>query len=317
MTISKIFTHDGVAHADETFACAMLNIAYPCVEIIRTRDPAVIQQGKEDPTAALLDVGGRYDPENLLFDHHQKEGAGWRDEELKQWPYATAGLVWKYCGMEVIKKLHPTLNRKGIKECFKHLDDSVIKYIDAVDCGVRLKSSGPSISGIVACFNPTWYEQDEVSFPLIKTLAQELLINFIKRYAGKILARDKVRWARKIKDGKVLVLNTCLPWTEVVAQEMPEVKLVIYPVNSGTQKVWQVRTALNADRTARMNLPESWAGLDKYQLAQVTKEKKAIFCHRARHLAGAETFEGILALVNLALEDSTSYESSLAIAEYA
>lgn len=299
----KLITHDRVAHADDTFAVAILRIAFANhpIEVIRTRDPATLRKEAGAPGTFLLDVGGVYDPARRLFDHHQQAGAGYRNAAAREWPMATAGLVWRHYGSRAVLSMHPDLTPSEISEVVTVIDETVLKFIDAVDCGVRLKSAGPSLSGIIASFNPAWYEADEDSFSLVTELARVLLKNFINRHVGKIKARQHVRKARTELDGKLLVMSACIPWTEVVSEEMPDVLLVTYPVGFGAEQTWQMRTAVSVKQEPRIMLPASWGGLERQALANVCGQHDAIFCHRSLHLAGAKTYEGILAMAQKAL----------------
>ena len=90
-----IAVHDGVFHADDVFAVAILKIINEDIEIIRTRDDEVLA------TADMrLDVGGRYNPETGDYDHHLVQGAGERKNGI---PYASCGLIWKHFGMQIAK----------------------------------------------------------------------------------------------------------------------------------------------------------------------------------------------------------------------
>ncbi len=302
MTI-KIITHDRVAHADDTFAAAILRIAFGDVVVLRTRDPDILRVESGRAQTYLLDIGGRYDPALGLFDHHQPEGAGYRNTESSEWPYATAGLVWKHFGAQAVRRLHPSMDDASVQEVVLHIDDTVLKYIDAVDCGVRLKTAGPSLSALIASFNTAWYESEENVFPLVMELAEVILRNFIKRYAGKVFAREKVRQAQPVLNGRVLILEACFPWSAVVAEEMPDVMFVVYPVGDAQQGAmqWQVRAAVEADMSPRIRLPRAWGGLERSSLARVSGERDAVFCHRSRHLAGALSMEGALAMAEAAL----------------
>ncbi|KVP17348.1 MYG1 family protein [Burkholderia ubonensis] len=304
-TTIKLITHDRVAHADDTFAAAILRIAFGQVVVQRTRDPDILRMEAGAPGTFLLDVGGRYDPDRRLFDHHQPEGAGFRNQQDKEWPYATAGLVWKHYGEQAVRRMHPSLDDAGVDEIVQHIDDTVLKYIDAVDCGVRLKTAGPSLSALIASFNTAWYEHEEDIFPLVMDLAQVLLTNFIKRYAGKVFARDKVRQSIPRLDGRVLILEACIPWVTVVAEEMPDVLFVVYPVGdaAATASQWQLRAAVHPDMTPRIKLPQSWGGLERHALARVCGEREAVFCHRSRHLAGASSLEGALFMAEAAIRE--------------
>ena len=306
-----LYTHDGLAHADDVFACAMLTLLYPDARVIRTRDVYVLNNAvsAQDPANFFLDIGGAYCPDNRQFDHHQPQGAGWRDAE-KKWPFATAGLVWKHYGRQVVQKLYPTLSKAEAVEVVYAIDMSILRYVDAADCGVKLRTAGPTLSSLIASFASPWFEDSRDQFPLVKALCQEVLLNFIKRHVGKVLARDRVRQGKLLFEGKVLVLDTCLPWSEVVAEEMPSVELVVYPVEQVRGTIWQLKTAMNEDRTVRVILPQSWAGLDNVKLAHQVGHDHALFCHRGRYLAGATTFEGILHMAQLAVESQAHVAAS-------
>lgn len=294
----EIITHDRVFHADDVFACAILKLSHSESRVVRTRDSSVIQAATGAPNTILVDIGGQYDPELRLFDHHQPDGAGWRKLATREWPYASAGLIWKHYGDLAVRRVHAGLSDASVAEIVEYIDEALIKYIDAVDCGVRVKSAGPSLSGMISSFNPAWYEEAEDVFPLVLDLAQVLLTNFIKRQAGKVLARDTVRKSQHQLAGRLLVLESCLPWTDVVSDEMPDVLFVVYPIEN---KQWQLRAAVNSDMTPRVRLPQTWAGLERKALTAVSGVDAAVFCHRSRHLAGADDLPGAMALVEQAL----------------
>lgn len=66
--MKKIITHDGLYHADELVAIALLKRTFGIVEIIRARN--IAQEDIDDPETFLVDVGKMYD-EISNFDHHQ------------------------------------------------------------------------------------------------------------------------------------------------------------------------------------------------------------------------------------------------------
>ena len=71
MNSIKIITHNGVFHADEVFAIALLSRFSYVSEIIRTRDSSVIEAAVNDKNIIVVDCGGQYDPLMMNFDHHQ------------------------------------------------------------------------------------------------------------------------------------------------------------------------------------------------------------------------------------------------------
>ena len=79
-----IVTHGGKFHADDAWAVAVLMILFPDADLVRTREPAVI-----DSADFAVDVGGAWDPARGRFDHHQKGFDGARASGV---PYASASM---------------------------------------------------------------------------------------------------------------------------------------------------------------------------------------------------------------------------------
>lgn len=65
--IQSILTHPGGAHKDDLLATCVL-IAKYSAPVVR-RDPTEAEL--DDPRVAVVDVGGRHEPERSNFDHHQ------------------------------------------------------------------------------------------------------------------------------------------------------------------------------------------------------------------------------------------------------
>ncbi len=300
MTDITLYTHSGPAHADEAFAVAALTILYPNARLERTRDLQKIYAAMGDPNAFFLDIGGSYNPAYNQFDHHQPEGAGFRDK-AQVWPYATAGLVWKTYGTNVVRRLHPELSKRQTREVAWRVDASVLRYIDAVDCGIAMPTAGPSLSAVIASFNTAWPKQEdgEEKFPYMRLLCQALLENFIDRFSGKVLARAPVRAGTRAFDGRVLILEDGMPWGEIVTLEMPDVLLVVSPTNGSNH--WHIRCVEERHRHMRTKLPPAWGGLEYRELSAIAGQG-AIFCHRALHLAGAESKEAALVMAGNALQ---------------
>jgi len=118
MTHKTIVTHNGNFHADDVFSIAALKSIFPSFNLIRTRDLDVI--AKAD---IVVDVGGEYDAETGRFDHHQRGGAGERENGI---PYSSFGLIWQHYGLEICE---------GNQELVNALDAGLVSNIDAVDCG--------------------------------------------------------------------------------------------------------------------------------------------------------------------------------------
>ena len=68
--IEKIITHSGNFHADEVFACALIQCVFgEHIPIVRTRELTI--DDMNNPNVWIVDVGNVHNPECSLFDHHQ------------------------------------------------------------------------------------------------------------------------------------------------------------------------------------------------------------------------------------------------------
>lgn len=110
MKNTKIITHNGVFHADEVFAVAILErFIGGNTEIIRTRDKSIIEVAKNNVNDFVIDVGEAYNADSNNFDHHQ-------NSDLP----SSAGLIFD------------RFNNLS-KNAKKRLDVSLLSFIDAVD----------------------------------------------------------------------------------------------------------------------------------------------------------------------------------------
>ena len=178
MNEKTIATHNGKFHADDVFSIAALKNIFPAFKLVRTRDLELI--GEAD---IVIDVGGEYDPDTGRFDHHQRGGAGERENGI---PYSSFGLIWQKYGLEICQ---------GNQEIADAVDAGLVSTIDAVDCGhVEGVAQGISLSQTISMFNPTWEEDSDLDacFDEAVAFALRILTRFIASAAGGINAKDIV-----------------------------------------------------------------------------------------------------------------------------
>lgn len=92
MPPAYLVTHSGGFHADELFSSVILTRLFPDAQLIRSRAPEWITP---DADRIIYDVGGAYDAEAGIFDHHQR-GAPLRED-----------------GQPLSVDFHPELTRVG------------------------------------------------------------------------------------------------------------------------------------------------------------------------------------------------------------
>ena len=289
MNDKTIATHDGNFHADDVFSIAALKSIFPSFKLIRTRDLELI--GKAD---VVVDVGGEYDADTDRFDHHQRGGAGERDNGI---PYSSFGLIWQKYGLEICQ---------GNQDVANAVDSGLVSTIDAIDCGhVKGTVEGISLSQTIGMFNPTWQEEGDFDscFDEAVDFASRVLSRFIASANGGISAKEIVAKAiDNAEDPRVIVLEKYTPWKRTVQALSEEALYMIYPSQTGQWRIQAVPVELGSFENRR-SLPKQWAGLSDNELKEVTGIEDAMFCHNGLFIAGAESFESTMKMATIALQE--------------
>ncbi len=289
MNDKTIATHNGNFHADDVFSIAALQSIFPSFKLIRTRDSELI--AKAD---LVIDVGGEYDVDAGRFDHHQRGGAGERENGI---PYSSFGLIWQKYGLEICA---------GNQKVADAVDASLVSTIDAIDCGhVEGVSEGISLSQTISMFNPTWQEDSDFDkgFDEAVDFASRVLTRFIASANGGISAKAIVAEAiENAEDPRVIVLEKYTPWKKTVHALSEEALYMIYPSPTGQWRIQTVPVEPGSFEDKKP-LPKQWAGLSGDELKEVTGIDDAMFCHNGLFIAGAESFESTVKMASMALND--------------
>ncbi|MDF2576739.1 MAG: hypothetical protein K0S74_223 [Chlamydiales bacterium] len=278
-------THSGTFHADEVTACSLL-LLFNLIDhdkIVRSRDPI-----KLAPSEYLCDVGGIYDPEQLLFDHHQ---AGYQGK------LSSAGMILLYLYKQ----------NKITQEEYDFLNQSLVKGVDEHDIGIAPQLPGYAyFSHIVANFAPINYdsteEEQNEAFSQALQFVYGHLSRLWKRYQYTKGCRELVAKCME-ESSEVLMFDRELPWLEnffALGGEHHPAKFVIMPAG----KHWKLRgipPSLSDRMNVRIPLPETWGGLLQEQLSQASGIKGAIFCHKGRFISVWETKEDVLKALDYTL----------------
>ena len=271
-------THDGTFHADEVTACALL-LLFDLIDldkIVRTREPNLLEECEY-----VCDVGGVYEPENKIFDHHQAE---YKDS------LSSAGMILKY--LYDIGKIN--------EQEYHFFNDSIILGVDAHDNGKDPQIAGLcSYSHIIANYTPINYEaeartQNECFFAAL-AFALDHLKRLWKRNQYVHSCRQIVSDAMESQN-IVLLFNKSIPWIETFFEmggEHHPAQFVIMP--SGRH--WKLRgipPSLREKMKVRHPLPSEWAGLIEDDLKKASGIQGAIFCHKERFISVWETKEAAM-----------------------
>jgi uncharacterized UPF0160 family protein len=263
----KVFTHDGRFHADECMAISIINLVHKTeVRVVRTRD---LSDVKDDDF--VIDVGFGE------LDHHQKGGNGIRehDDDKQRIPYASAGLCWKKYGMEI----------EGMTErMHRHIDNILIRHIDAVDTGFTKEFNPTSLNAIIGSMNTNWTEADhnqEEYFHHALSLTKRILIRHITNYMAIEKAIGLIE--PLVTEAEYIILPHRMSWIEAVTSinetRKDPIKFIIF---ADTRDV-KIQTVPKTCETR-----ESYEDLPDWN---ADKPEGLVFCHIGRFIAGFDTVE--------------------------
>ncbi|MCA0850432.1 MYG1 family protein [Salipiger thiooxidans] len=310
MTISTLVTHSGGFHADEVLSTVILTRLYPEAEVVRSRSSAWITPADG---RLIYDVGGAYDPEAGIFDHHQRESPLREDET----PYSSFGLVWKHFGMAFLRSFDiPEAELETIHASF---DRSFVLPVDQVDNGtVSVSEAGPlssmTLPGLIETLKPVFDDTDPESetraFHAAVGIARQFVEARVNRSAAKrraeVLATEAVRAAG---ESPILELPMGMPFRPAVIEAGADHLLfVVTPRGDGEWTLGGIRKHEQGFEQ-RADLPAAWAGLSGSELEQVSGVSGAKFCHKARFIAAASNREAILKMAELAVEEVRRLEA--------
>jgi uncharacterized UPF0160 family protein len=301
MTISYLITHSGGFHADELMSSVILKRLYPQAELLRTRDRVLLVPADDK---IIYDVGGAYDAERQIFDHHQRPGPLREDGQ----PFSSFGLIWAHYGQAYLAALG--VPAQEVEAIHAKFDTKFVLPIDLLDNGAMEPSvAGPLsvltlpnlLGSLKPVFDDTSPTADDDAFFAALPIVQSFIEAFIQNLAAKARAQGLVEAAiAKAGTSAILELPMGMPYRSVL--EKAEADHILFVVNPRGGDWTLNGIKLSGDTfDQRADLPESWAGLTDADLEEVTGVKGAKFCHNARFIAVANSREAILAMAESAV----------------
>ncbi|MNH91031.1 hypothetical protein D3C73_435820 [compost metagenome] len=300
-----LVTHSGGFHADELLSSVILTRLFPEAKIVRSRAPEWITPSSD---RIIYDVGGAYDAEKQIFDHHQR-GAPLREDEA---PYSSFGLIWKHYGRDYLAVMNiPTAHIDALHASF---DKSFVLPIDLMDNGALSPSSagplaGLTLSSLLETLKPNFDDKeqgaDDRAFHAALAIARAFVEAGIGKRAAKLRAETLVLEAiAETGEGRVLELPMGMPFRPAIVKAGADHLLFVVHPRDG--KDWCVTGIRKADDgfELRADLPKSWAGLTNGDLEAASGVKGATFCHNGRFIAAATSREAALAMAQIAVKEA-------------
>lgn len=282
---ADFITHSGTMHADEVFATAFLEQYFGKNKVLRTNS---VEFDKLSTKVIVYDIG------RGKFDHHQVDALK-RDNDIT---YCSFGLLWKTFGKDFLKKE----GFSNIDSLWEYIDKDFVEGIDADDNGVFPKIDAiykvKTISSIIKLFNPSFDSDEDESCQFIKAVdvASKIFYEEILYANGKVIADKNINdlLDEVDSDSKFLILDKFLPYEETILnrEDKNNILFVAFPSNRGGYAIKTIPKSLT-DKTARMDFPEEWAGLEGEELEKVSSIKGLTFCHTGRFIVSCKDLKSV------------------------
>ena len=289
---ANLITHGGTFHADEVMATVIL--AKILGDVVVYRASKMPEKVRDD--VIVYDIGYGQ------FDHHQRGGNGYRENDI---PYAACGLIWKEFGYHLVKE------HDNAYFIWKTMDVDLIQGIDAVDTGTLPKTSyrayPMSVPQSIFNFNPAWDSEEPADEAFLKaaSFAEMVFDKTLEKVIARARAKEIVEEAIAKAEGNIMVMERFAPWQKYIFtsqnEKAKEIQFVVFPSNREGYN-WQGVPVEIGSYELRCQAPMEWRGLQDNELRKVTGVKTAIFCHQYGFIGSAETLEDAITMARLAIE---------------
>lgn len=280
---ANCITHNGTMHADEVFATAFLEWYLGNISVFRTSEVPPV-----DSSVLVYDIG------RGEFDHHQMDALKRENGIL----YSSFGLLWKEFGKDFLQKLDIIYP----EEVFLGIDSDFVEAIDAEDNGVFPKIEASykvkTVSSLFKIFNPSFdsIENEDEQFLKAVKVAKMILEEEVSTIQGKVLAEKKIQSIIHTIDenDSFLVLDQYIPYEETLLKQenAKNILFVAFPSNRGGYAIKTVPKSLE-DKSARMEFPIEWAGLDGKELEKISGISGLRFCHSGRFIVSCDHLKAV------------------------
>jgi len=302
MSINYLVTHSGGFHADELLSSAILTRLFPDAELRRTRDRQWLTPA---PDKIIYDVGGAYDSEAQIFDHHQRPSPLREDGQ----PYSSFGLIWAQYGRDYLAAL--SVPAQDIDAVHTKFDSKFVLPIDLLDNGAIEPSVAGPLSGLTLpallgslkpVFDDTSPTADDDAFvaalPIVSTFIEAQIRNMTAKARAQSIVLDAIAAAGR---SAILELPMGMPYAAALDQAGADHFLFVVCPRGEEWTIGGIKLSKDTFEQ-RADLPAAWAGLTNDALEDASGVKGAEFCHNARFIAVADSRDAIMQMAAIAVE---------------
>ena len=302
MRITQLVTHSGGFHADEMLSTVILTQLFPQAAVLRTRDRDVLKPSLDK---IIYDVGGDFNADAQIFDHHQRPNPLREDGQ----PYSSFGLIWAHYGRDYLAA--KGVPAEDIDAIHLKFDTSFVLPIDLLDNGAMEPSvAGPlsnmTLPSLLGSLKPVFDDAlpsaDDDAFFAALPIARTFIEAAVRNQAAKARASSIVAKAIEAAGASaILELPMGMPYGGVLDKSGADhIMFVVNPRGAD----WTLNgIKLSSDTfEQRADLPAAWAGLSDAALEEASGVKGAKFCHNARFLAVADSRDAIIKMAKIAVD---------------
>ena len=296
-----LVTHSGGFHADELLSSVVLTRLFPAARLVRTRAPEWIAPGTD---RIIYDVGGAYDPDAGIFDHHQR-GAPLRDDGQ---PFSSFGLIWRQFGRDYLTAFGVPAG--DIEAVHGKFDTDFVLPVDLMDNGALSPSAAGQMAKLTLptlletlkpVFDDRAPDADDRAFHAALSIARTFVEATLAQGAAKLRAESVVRQAIELAgDGHVLELPMGMPFRPAIVKSGADHLLFVVHPRETDWCLTGIRRSSEGFEL-RADLPADWAGLTGKDLEAASGVTGATFCHNGRFIAAAKTREAALDMARIAV----------------
>ncbi|MCG3266997.1 MYG1 family protein [Yoonia sp. I 8.24] len=304
MTITQLVTHSGGFHADELLSSVILSRLFPDAQIVRSRDKQTLTPATNK---IIYDVGGNYDPDRQIFDHHQRPNPLREDDQ----PYSSFGLIWAHYGQDYLARLDVPVD--DIAEVHAAFDSKFVLPIDLLDNGAMEPSvAGPlsilTLPSLLGSLKPVFDDPsptaDDDAFHAAMPIAGAFVEATIRNLAAKARARALVQDAiAKAGTSPILELPMGMPYRSALDAAGADHMLFVVTPRGDDWTLGGIKLS-NDTFDQRADLPAAWAGLTDKALEDASGVPGAKFCHNGRFIAVASSRDAIMAMAQIAVNEA-------------
>lgn len=302
MRITQLVTHSGGFHADEMLSTVILTQLFPQAAVLRTRDRDVLKPSSDK---IIYDVGGDFNADAQIFDHHQRPNPLREDGQ----PYSSFGLIWAHYGRDYLAA--KGVPAEDIDAIHLKFDTSFVLPIDLLDNGAMEPSvAGPlsnmTLPSLLGSLKPVFDDAlpsaDDDAFFAALPIARTFIEAAVRNQAAKARASSiVVKAIEAAGSSAILELPMGMPYGGVLDKSGAD--HIMFVVNPRGAEWTLNGIKLSSDTfEQRADLPAAWAGLSDAALEEASGVKGAKFCHNALFLAVADSRDAIIKMAEIAVD---------------